>query len=189
MNGNGDFTYSDRLATEQVAEYFTRIAQGIRMGNLTLRGKGSSLNLPTGQTVKMMLKSQTRPGKGKMEIELSWKEGAPSQMANLQVEPGIPFSFEIQPGGTQQVSLVVQEPEEPHTVPPENSLERADTQDTSGQIAVEEPAQSAIVSESPVTATSATDKKKAPAPDIENTTPRPAKTAARRRSRTNRRNK
>jgi len=82
------FEYSDTVSGEQIAEYLTQIADGLRRGSMTFEGQGQHIALcPTG-TAKMEIKAESKDGKEELQLEVSWKTEAASASDGLQVLSG-----------------------------------------------------------------------------------------------------
>lgn len=69
-----DFKYSDRMKSDDAADYLQKLAEGIRSGNLTLQGRGHTITIVPKDYVKLEVRASQKHGKGELELEVSWKE-------------------------------------------------------------------------------------------------------------------
>lgn len=88
MSEATDFKYSDRMKSEQAAEYLTRLAEGIRNGQLTLQAEGHTITIVPKDIVKLEVRATSREGKGELELEVSWREKYVLSARRLDVQPG-----------------------------------------------------------------------------------------------------
>lgn len=60
---------------ELVAEYLNRLADGIRLGAVTLTSSGHSVHLESPQRLRLEVEARHRPDKGSssIQLEISWK--------------------------------------------------------------------------------------------------------------------
>ena len=69
-----DFKYSDRMKSNDAADYLQKLAEGIRSGNLTLQGQGHTITIVPRDHVKLEVRATQKQGRGELELEVSWKE-------------------------------------------------------------------------------------------------------------------
>jgi amphi-Trp domain-containing protein len=82
---------------ELVAEYLNRLADGIRLGGVTLTSPGQSVHLESPQRLRLEVEARHRPDKGSssIQLEVSWKaeRGAREEdEERLTIEPARPDS-------------------------------------------------------------------------------------------------
>jgi amphi-Trp domain-containing protein len=82
------FEYSDTVSGEQIADYLSQIADGLRRGSMTFEGQGQQIALCPTSTVKMEIKAESRDGKGELQLEVSWKPETATASDGLQVLSG-----------------------------------------------------------------------------------------------------
>jgi amphi-Trp domain-containing protein len=84
-----DFKYSDKMRSEQAAEYLIKLAEGIRNGHLTLQAQGHTITIVPKDIVKLEVHATSREGKGELELEVSWREKYVLSAQRLDVETGL----------------------------------------------------------------------------------------------------
>ena len=87
--GKDTFEFARIATPEQLAEYLTSLAGGLKRGEVTLESGDRALCLVPAADIKLQLKVKRKADKGKIEIELGWKSGQSSRAANLQVQAGV----------------------------------------------------------------------------------------------------
>ena len=80
-----------------VAEYLNRLADGIRLGAVTLTSSGQSVHLESPQRLRLEVEARHRPDKGSssIQLEISWKAERPAREEDeerLTIEPARPGS-------------------------------------------------------------------------------------------------
>jgi len=95
--------YAGALDVEKVADYLTRIAEGLREGVVSLSSSKKSVRLTPTRLVRMEVRAQSRPDKsrGSLELEISWEEKFLAASERLEVTVGSQDRKEdilIQPG-------------------------------------------------------------------------------------------
>lgn len=86
--GKDSFEFARIASAEEIAEYLTSLAVGLKRGEVTLESGERDLRLVPGSEVKLQLKVKHKENKGKIEVELGWKSGSASRAASLQVQVG-----------------------------------------------------------------------------------------------------
>ncbi len=81
-----DFKYSDKMKSEDAADYLIKLAEGIRNGQLTLQGQGHTITVVPRDVVKLEVRASRKEGKGELELEVSWKEKYVFTADRLEVE-------------------------------------------------------------------------------------------------------
>jgi amphi-Trp domain-containing protein len=87
--GKDTFEFARIATPEEIAEYLTSLAVGLKRGEVTLESGGQSLRLAPGGDLKLELKVKRKHEKGKIELELRWKSGEATRAAGLQVQAGV----------------------------------------------------------------------------------------------------
>lgn len=78
-----------RIASaEEVAEYLTSLAVGLKRGEVTLESSDRALRLVPPSGVKLELKVSQREHKGKIELQIGWKRPAAVKTTELRVGVG-----------------------------------------------------------------------------------------------------
>ena len=70
-----EFLFSSTTEVGRVAEYLMRIAEGLRLGRVSLSAPGRMVRLEPAQVVRLELGAQSNPeeGKASLELEISWE--------------------------------------------------------------------------------------------------------------------
>jgi len=71
--------FSTTTRGDEVANYLFQIADGLRLGTLTLRTGGHTVHLQPGEMLRLEVaaKNKADKGKGSLQLELSWKIPSP----------------------------------------------------------------------------------------------------------------
>jgi amphi-Trp domain-containing protein len=86
--GKDTFEFARIASPEEIAEYLTSLAGGLKRGEITLESAERGLRLNPGAEIKLQLKVKQKTDKGKIELELGWKSGQAARAASLQVQAG-----------------------------------------------------------------------------------------------------
>lgn len=75
MGESNKVEFSATFSVTQVAEYLTRIAEGLLQGVITLSSEGKTIELTPGDVLRLEIEAESKPdkGKGSLAIDLSWK--------------------------------------------------------------------------------------------------------------------
>ena len=70
-----EFMFSSTTEVGRVAEYLMRIADGLRLGRVSLSAPGRMVQLEPARVVRLELGAQSKPeeGKASLELEISWE--------------------------------------------------------------------------------------------------------------------
>jgi amphi-Trp domain-containing protein len=70
-----EFTFSSTTEVGRVAEYLMRIADGLRLGRVSLSAPGRMVRLELARVVRLELGAQSKPeeGKASLELDISWE--------------------------------------------------------------------------------------------------------------------
>ena len=78
-----------RIASpEEIAEYLTSLAVGLKRGEISLESGDRSLHLAPGSEVKLELKAGQKERKGRIELEIGWKRSTSAKTSELRVSVG-----------------------------------------------------------------------------------------------------
>ncbi len=90
MSDKEEFEYSGKISAEEVADYLNQIAEGFRSKLLKLQGRGQIISIVPADVLKIEVRAERKDSKGKMELELSWKEKYTSSDEKLEISSGAP---------------------------------------------------------------------------------------------------
>ena len=82
------FEFARIASAEEIAEYLTSLADGLKRGEVALESGERALRLTPSNDVKLELKVRDKESKGKIELQLAWKRGSVAKAADLQVQSG-----------------------------------------------------------------------------------------------------
>jgi amphi-Trp domain-containing protein len=82
------FEFGRIASGEEIAEYLTSLAEGLKRGEVTLESGERQLVLAPGHDVKLGLKVKQKEEKGKISIEIGWKRGSAPKLSDLHVQTG-----------------------------------------------------------------------------------------------------
>jgi len=78
-----------RIASpEEIAEYLTSLAVGLKRGEISLESGERSLHLSPASDVKLELKASQKEHKGRIELEIGWKRSTAAKTSELHVAVG-----------------------------------------------------------------------------------------------------
>ena len=78
-----------RIASpEEIAEYLTSLAVGLKRGEISLESGERSLHLSPASDVKLELKVGQKARKGRIELEIGWKRSTAAKTSELRVAVG-----------------------------------------------------------------------------------------------------
>ena len=78
-----------RIASpEEIAEYLTSLAVGLKRGEVSLESGDRSLHLSPASDLKLELKAGQKERKGRIEIEIGWKRSTATKTTELRVAVG-----------------------------------------------------------------------------------------------------
>ena len=80
------FEFARLASPEEVAEYLTSLAVGLKRGEVSLESDERALRLTPGPTVKLEITVRNKERKGRLELEIGWKRQTSSKAADLHVE-------------------------------------------------------------------------------------------------------
>jgi amphi-Trp domain-containing protein len=84
------FEFARIASAEEVAEYLTSLAVGLKRGEISLESGEQRLHLTPPQEVKVELAAKDRDEKGRLRIQLGWKPRSAPRAAELRVGVSAP---------------------------------------------------------------------------------------------------
>jgi amphi-Trp domain-containing protein len=82
------FEFARLASPEEVAEYVTSLAVGLKRGEISLESPDRALRLTPAPTVKLELSVRSKEQKGRITVEIGWKREASVRTTDLRV--GVP---------------------------------------------------------------------------------------------------
>ncbi len=86
--GKDTFEFARIASPEEVAEYLTSLAVGLKRGDVTLESGERSMHLTPASDLKIDLRVKNKEDKGKLTLELGWKRRTATKAADLRVAVG-----------------------------------------------------------------------------------------------------
>jgi len=86
--GKDRFEFARIAGPEEIAEYLTSLAVGLKRGEVSLESGDQRLHLIPGSDLKLELKVASKEHKGKIAIEIGWKRNVAVKTAELRVAVG-----------------------------------------------------------------------------------------------------
>lgn len=86
--GKEHFEFARVASPEEVAEYLSSLAVGLKRGELSLESGDRALRLSPAATVKLEIKVKQKESKGKIELEIGWKRSDGTRTTDLRVAAG-----------------------------------------------------------------------------------------------------
>jgi amphi-Trp domain-containing protein len=86
--GKEHFEFARMASPEEVAEYLSSLAVGLKRGELSLESGERALRLSPAANLKLEIKVKQREAKGKIELELGWKRSNGIRTTDLRVAAG-----------------------------------------------------------------------------------------------------
>ena len=87
MSSKGKFQYSATTDSAQVADYLNRIADGLRIGTLSMSADTKTINLAPNGVFKLEIEADRNQGKGRgsIVVEVSWRAAVESPRSALEI--------------------------------------------------------------------------------------------------------
>jgi amphi-Trp domain-containing protein len=82
------FEFARIASPEEIAEYLTSLAVGLKRGEVSLESDERMLRLTPAADLKLELKVKERDEKGKIKIEIGWKRRVAARATDLRVQVG-----------------------------------------------------------------------------------------------------
>jgi len=86
--GKDSFEFARIASPEEIAEYLTSLAGGLKRGEISLESGERTLQLSPASDVRIYLRVKDRDEKGKITLEIGWKRRATPKATDLQVQVG-----------------------------------------------------------------------------------------------------
>jgi amphi-Trp domain-containing protein len=86
--GKDHFEFARMASAEEVAEYLSSLAVGLKRGELSLESGERTLRLSPAANLKLEIKVRQNESKGKIGLELGWKRSDGSRTSELRVGAG-----------------------------------------------------------------------------------------------------
>jgi amphi-Trp domain-containing protein len=83
--GKDSFRFGRIGSREEVAEYLSSLAQGLKRGEVSLESGERMLHLVPAPDMKIELQVKDKEEKGKIAIEIGWKRRTAARAADLDV--------------------------------------------------------------------------------------------------------
>lgn len=86
--GKDNFEFARIASPEEIAEYLTSLADGLKRGEVSLESGEQILRLTPGAELKLELKVKQKEEKGRIGLEIAWKRSSAPKAAGLRVQAG-----------------------------------------------------------------------------------------------------
>lgn len=86
--GKEHFEFARVTSAEEVAEYLSSLAVGLKRGELSLESGERALRLSPAANLKLEIKVKQKDAKGKIELEIGWKRADGTRTTELRVGTG-----------------------------------------------------------------------------------------------------
>lgn len=86
--GKDHFEFARMASPEEVAEYLSSLAVGLKRGELSLESGERALRLSPAASVKLEIKVRQKESKGKISLEIGWKRTDGARTSELRVGVG-----------------------------------------------------------------------------------------------------
>jgi amphi-Trp domain-containing protein len=84
--GKDQFEFARIASPEEVVDYLTSLAVGLKRGEVALESGEQTLRLTPPPDLKLDLKVVQKDHKGKLKLQLGWKRRAATKLAELRVQ-------------------------------------------------------------------------------------------------------
>jgi amphi-Trp domain-containing protein len=79
------FEFARMASSEEVAEYLTSLAHGLKRGEVALESGGHMLRLVPPGELRVAIYAKAKERRGKIAIEVGWKRGLAARASELKV--------------------------------------------------------------------------------------------------------
>jgi amphi-Trp domain-containing protein len=86
--GKDHFEFARMASPEEVAEYLSSLAVGLKRGELSLESGERTLRLSPASDLKLEIRVKQKEAKGKIELEIGWKRSNGARTTELRVGAG-----------------------------------------------------------------------------------------------------
>ena len=87
--GKEHFEFARVASAEEIAEYLSSLAVGLKRGELSLESGERALRLSPAANLKLEIKVKQKESKGKIELEIGWKRSDGTRTTELRVIAGL----------------------------------------------------------------------------------------------------
>jgi len=87
--GKDKFEFARIASPEEIAEYLTSLAGGIKRGEVSLESGTRTLHLALAADLKLEIRVKDRDEKGKISVEVGWKRRTATKASDLRVDVGV----------------------------------------------------------------------------------------------------
>ena len=84
--GKDQFEFARIASPEEVVEYLTSLAVGLKRGEVTLESGERTFHLNPPSELKLDLKVEQKEQKGKLKLQLGWKRPTAARLSELRVQ-------------------------------------------------------------------------------------------------------
>jgi amphi-Trp domain-containing protein len=88
MGNRARFEFVRIAPPEEIAEYLTSFAGGLKRGEVMLESGERRVRLVPAADLKLELAVKQRDDKGRIEVQISWRRGGAGRATDLQVQVG-----------------------------------------------------------------------------------------------------
>ena len=86
--GKETFEFARIASPEEIAEYLTSLAEGLKRGEVSLESGERTLRLSPASELKIDLRVKDKDEKGRITLEIGWKRRTGTKATDLRVEVG-----------------------------------------------------------------------------------------------------
>jgi amphi-Trp domain-containing protein len=86
--GKDNFEFARIASPEEIAEYLTSLAVGLKRGEVSLESGERTLHLTPASDLKLELRVKDKDEKGKIALEIGWKRRMVTKASDLRVQVG-----------------------------------------------------------------------------------------------------
>jgi amphi-Trp domain-containing protein len=86
--GKDTFEFARMASPEEVAEYLSSLAVGLKRGELSLESGERALRLTPTSNLKLEIRVKQKDARGKIALELGWKRSNGTRTTDLRVAAG-----------------------------------------------------------------------------------------------------
>jgi amphi-Trp domain-containing protein len=86
--GKDKFEFARIASPEEIAEYLSSLAVGLKRGEISLESSERTLRLSPATELKLHIKAGQKEHKGKLEVEIGWKRPTATRAPELRVAVG-----------------------------------------------------------------------------------------------------
>jgi amphi-Trp domain-containing protein len=84
--GKDRFEFARIASPEEIVDYLTSLAVGLKRGEVSLESGERTLRLTPASEVKLDLKVGQKEQKGKLKLKLGWKQQTSARVSGLRVQ-------------------------------------------------------------------------------------------------------